>query len=467
LSSQIDDNTITFGQNFLDISYHLSYSMQTILVAGAGKSSIYLIEYLLSNASRNKWRIIVADGSAEAIKEKIGDSPFAEMAVIDVTSDSEREALVTRADMVISLMPPHLHIHLAKDCLKHKKNLITSSYISPEMREMHEEVKKAGLMFMCEMGLDPGIDHMTASQIIHSIQRVAAVITSFKSYCGGLIAPESDNNPWHYKFSWNPKNIILAGMTGARFLNNGKNVDVRYSDMFDSSKKIKVAGLGSLAYYPNRDSLNYLDIYDVPDIKNFMRATLRHPAFCKGWNAIVALGLTTDKDNIERKGATYSSWLQQKTGFTGGDLQEHIAAKLGVAKTDKVIGMLQWLGLFDDKSLGEGSSSSADILLDLLLEKWRMAPSDKDMVVMQHEVEYIHKGKKNRLISSMTIKGEDATHSAMAKTVGLPMGVLARLVLNKKIVPPVGVLIPNMPSVYRPILTELNHHGISFTEEVE
>ena len=372
-----------------------------------------------------------------------------------------------RADIVVSLMPPHLHIHLAKDCLKHGKNLITSSYISSEMKEMHEAVRDAGLMFMCEMGLDPGIDHMTASQIIHSIQRVAAVITSFKSYCGGLIAPESDNNPWHYKISWNPRNIVMAGSGGAKYLHNGKSFELTYDKMFDSSKKIKVNGVGSLAYYPNRDSLGYLDVYDVPDIKTFMRATLRHPSFCKGWNAVVALGLTSEKDQFDRAAHTTASWLKEKTGYIKGSLQQHIADKLGIAKTDKIISMLEWLGLFEEKALGTGSASSGDIMLDILSDKWKMNTSDKDMVVMQHEVEYLHKGKKNRLTSSMVLKGEDSHHSAMAKTVGLPMGILAKLVLNKKIVPPTGVLIPNMPSVYRPILTELNHHGITFTEEVE
>jgi saccharopine dehydrogenase-like NADP-dependent oxidoreductase len=441
--------------------------MHTILVAGAGKSSIYLIEYLLSNASRNKWKVIIADGNADTILEKTGGSPHAEMAVIDITNASEREPLVERADMVVSLMPPHLHIHLAKDCLKHKKNLITSSYISPEMKAMDKEVKEAGLTFMCEMGLDPGIDHMTASQIIHSIQRVAAVITSFKSYCGGLIAPESDDNPWHYKFSWNPKNIITAGASGAKFLQNGKKVDVVYADMFDSSKKIKVNELGSLAYYPNRDSLSYLDIYDVPDIKTFMRATLRHPAFCKGWSAIVDLGITTETDSFNKAGQTYASWMKAKTGHTKGDIVEHVANKLNLGKTDKVMGMLQWLGLFDEVPLGTGTASSADILLTLLLDKWKMEPHDKDMVVMQHEVEYLHKGKKNKLTSTMVIKGESSHHSAMAKTVGLPMGILAKLMLTKKVNTPVGVLIPNMASVYRPILTELSHYGIDFTEEVE
>ncbi len=441
--------------------------MQTILVAGAGKSSIYLIEYLLSNAGRNKWKVIVADGSKDAVYEKIKKHPHAEAAVIDITKAEQRVPLVQRADIVVSLMPPHLHIHLAKDCLVHKKNLITSSYISPEMKAMDEDVKKAGLMFMCEMGLDPGIDHMTANQIIHSIERVASSITSFKSYCGGLIAPESDNNPWHYKFSWNPKNIITAGADGAQYLQNGKVVNVPYEDIFDNCKKIKVDGLGNLAYYPNRDSLRYLDLYHVPDIKTFIRATLRYPVFCKGWNAIVSLGLTNQQDSFDTANLTFAGWIKQKTGFSAGELKKHVLSKLNGEADDKLIAMLDWLGLFEDKTIMLGKVSSADIMLHLLLNKWEMAPFDKDMVVMQHEVEYVHKGSKIKMTSSMVIKGESRDHSAMAKTVGLPMAVLTKLILTNRITMPTGVLIPNMPSVYRPVLTELKHHGIEFTEVVE
>ena len=441
--------------------------MQTILIAGAGKSSIYLIQYLLTLAPRNKWRVIVADGDENAIAEKIKGSSYAEAAVIDITKASDREPLVKRADIVLSLMPPHLHIHLAKDCLKHKKNLITSSYISDEMKQMDEAVKDAGLMFMCEMGLDPGIDHMTANKIIHSIYRVAGSITSFKSYCGGLIAPESDNNPWHYKFSWNPKNVITAGLGGAKYLQNGKTVEVPYEKMFENNKKVKIDDIGMLAYYPNRDSLRYLDIYDVPDIKTFMRATLRYPNFCKGWQAIVELGLTNQDDVFDTKGHTYSSWLKNKLGIKNKSaLQLNVAEQLGVSPDDKVISMLQWLGLFEETPIKPAKMSSADILLEVLQDKWKMASVDKDMVVMQHEVEYIHKGKKITLTSSMVIKGENREYSAMAKTVGLPIGILARMVLNKKINPPKGVLLPTMASVYRPVLTELAHHGIVFSEEV-
>jgi saccharopine dehydrogenase-like NADP-dependent oxidoreductase len=441
--------------------------MSTILIAGAGKSSSNLIHYILAHAPHYKWKVIVADGSAAAIHEKINGNPFAHAAVIDITQASERTPLVKEADIVISLMPPHLHILLAKDCLQYKKNLITSSYISPEMKEMDREVKEAGLMFMCEMGLDPGIDHMTATKLIHSIHRVSGVVSCFKSYCGGLIAPESDNNPWHYKFTWNPRNVITAGFGGASYMINGKHIEVPYEKMFEQNKKVKVGDIGQLAYYANRDSMRYLDIYNVPEVQTFMRATLRHPAFCKGWQALILLGLTRQDDAFETQGMTWNLLLRQKTGYNGeGSLRVHVAATLGIAADDKVMPMLQWLGIFDEKPLKEGKHSSADVLLELLLEKWHMEPEDKDMVAMMHELEYLHKGKKAKVTCAMVIKGDNREYSAMSKTVGLPIAVLSRLVLNKKIVRPTGVLLPNMPSVYRPVLTELAHYGIEFHEMV-
>lgn len=438
--------------------------MPTILVAGAGKSSSSLIEYLLYHAAKHKWNLIIADGSLEAIEDKINGSKFAQAAQFDITNTTERQRLVKYADLVVSLMPPHLHILLAKDCLQFKKNLITSSYISAEIKELDSAVKDAGLMFMCEMGLDPGIDHMTANQIIHSVQRVASSITSFKSYCGGLIAPESDDNPWHYKFTWNPSNIITAGMDGAHYLDNGKDVIIPYEHLFENNKKIKVEGHGSFAYYANRDSLKYLGTYDVPDVKTFMRATLRHPDFCKGWNAIVKLGLTDFNDNNEPN-KTYKDWIKNKTTYNGDiSLEQHVANYLNIDTKNVVIPMLSWLGLFEENYIKNSSRSSANILLDLLLEKWQMKERNKDMVIMQHEVEYLHRDTKVHLISSMVVKGEDQKFSAMAKTVGLPMAILAKLVMTNRITPPVGVHIPNMPSVYRPVLNELKHYGISFDD---
>lgn len=441
--------------------------MKTILVAGAGKSSIYLIEYLLEHAARNKWKVIIADSDAGAIAPKVRNNAHAEAAPIDITKDEEREPLVQRADIVLSLMPPHLHILLAKDCLKYKKNLITSSYRSEEMKAMDAAVKEAGLMFMCEMGLDPGIDHMTAAKIIQSVHKVAGAITSFKSYCGGLVAPESDTNPWHYKFSWNPRNIITAGADGAKYLHNGKVVEVPYEKMFDNNKKIKIPDVNALAYYPNRDSLKYVDIYEVPEIKTMMRATLRYPAYCKGWNAVIKLGLTAADDQMNIAGMTYADWICKKTGCADkGKLTEHVAALLGIDAQDQVMKLLEWLGIFSGDLMGNGQKSSADILLGILLVKWPMTPVDKDMVVMHHEVEYEHKGKKVVLNSSMVIKGEGGEYTAMAKTVGMPIAILATLVLGNKLQTPKGVVLPVMQSVYKPVVRELEDYGITFTDEV-
>src|ERR1043165_2417165 len=292
-------------------------ALTNILVAGAGKSATWLIKYLLDNAKKNAWQVTVADGNAAAIEEKTGNHPLARTAAFDITNAKERQTLVRDADIVVSLMPPDLHILLAEDCVLFRKNLITSSYISPEMKALDEAARKEGLMFMCEMGLDPGIDHMSANHIIHGIQRVAGIITSFKSYCGGLIAPESDNNPWHYKFSWNPRNIIDAGKAGAAYLLNGKNKEVNYCEMFQLREQIEVNGLGNLAWYPNRDSLKYLDIYEVPDVTTFLRATFRHPDFCSGWQALVRLGLTDTEKPIPDGVKSYADMVSVMNDYSG------------------------------------------------------------------------------------------------------------------------------------------------------
>jgi saccharopine dehydrogenase-like NADP-dependent oxidoreductase len=262
--------------------------------------------------------------------------------------------------------------------------------------------------------------------------------------------------------------VITAGFGGARYLSKGKHVDLPYEHMFEHNKKIHFEGVGALAYYPNRDSLRYLDLYEVPEIKTFLRATLRYPDFCVGWQALIELGLTNQTDIFDTAGQTYASWVGRKTGYSGEvSLSRHIARLLQVNPDEKVMSMLQWLGLFDDAPLAPGMYASADVLLNLLLDKWKMEPHEKDMVVMQHEIEYLRKDTRIKLTSSMKVIGEQRDMSAMAKTVGLPMGMLARMVLNKKLDPPTGVLLPNMASVYRPLLIELAHHDIVFKEEVE
>jgi saccharopine dehydrogenase-like NADP-dependent oxidoreductase len=443
-------------------------ALTNILVAGAGKSSSWLIRFLLEESKRQNWHVTVADGNPEAILGKIGDHPRATAAPFDIRDDAQRQALVQQADLVLSLMPPQLHIMLAKDCLQFGKNLITSSYISPEMKELDEAVHAKGLMFMCEMGLDPGIDHMSAHQIIHGIQRVAGSIVSFKSYCGGLIAPASDDNPWHYKFSWNPKNIIDAGKAGAVYLDNGKEKNVDYQEMFRPRPLVQVAGAGALAWYPNRDSLKYLSSYEVPEVQTFLRATFRHPDFCAGWDALVQLGWTDTERPLPKSIASLgelTAWLAAAQAKKE-DLRNAIVEKLQLKAKSPAPDMLAWLGLFSDAPVQAGAATPGDVLFRILEEKWAMQPQDKDLVVMQHEVEYAHRGRTHRLTSSMVLEGVNRDLTAMAKTVGLPMGILAKLILKKRIAPQHGVLMPIMASVYKPVLAELAKYGISFQETV-
>ncbi len=441
--------------------------MRKILIVGAGKSSTFLIRYLAELASGNRWKLVVADGNLRSIREKINRFRSAEAVVLDIRDDEVRRNLVKNSDIVISLMPPDLHILLARDCITFQKDLITSSYLSPEMRALNGEAKKAGLMFMGEMGLDPGIDHMVAARIINGIRRIAGLLTSYKSYCGGMIAPQFDDNPWHYKFHWNPQSIVQAGQQGARYLERGREEFLPYETVFESARKIHFPDVGKFSYYMNRDSIPYVELYDIPEVKTFFRATLRHPKFCQSWQVLVKLGLTDPDDSFDGRGKTYEDWVKAKTGYkenSGYSFPQFLSIKLGFIGTDRLTKLLKWLGLLSMDSMPEVTTSSAEFLLDLLRVKWAMKPEDRDWVVQAHEVTYLHKGKKIQLRSVLSVTG-DARSSAIAKTVGLPMGLLARLVVNKKLSKPLGVNIPIMSSVYKPVLREMEKEGLVFKEE--
>jgi saccharopine dehydrogenase (NADP+, L-glutamate forming) len=401
------------------------------------------------------------------IKSKTGKSYYVTPVAIDIRDQQARQTLVEETDLVISLLPPSLHILVAKDCLQYRKHLLTASYTDPEVKKLQKDIQKAGLLFMYEMGLDPGIDHMSAMKVIHSIEKKGGLIYSFKSYCGGLISPESNDNPWQYKITWNARNIVLAGQSGATYKDKGKVKELTHEQLFDQSKTILIPGLGKLAYYPNRDSLAYMSSYNLDNIPTFMRATLRYPDFCEGWSAVIRLGLTDDSRKIQTDNLSFFKWATQhvKTDKQLSN-EENVALFLGVSSKSKVIRQLKYLGLLNGEVINQGEQTNANVLQQAMESRLGMSPNDKDMIVMMHEIEFERRNIATRMHSYMIVQGEDNLRTAMAKTVGLPLGITAKLLLQDKI-NLTGLHIPVMPEVYNPVLKELEEHDIRFEESFE
>jgi saccharopine dehydrogenase-like NADP-dependent oxidoreductase len=324
---------------------------------------------------------------------------------------------------------------------------LTASYIDDNIKKLQKDINSKNLLFICEMGLDPGIDHMSAMKIIDDIEYKGGTITCFKSHCGGLVSAESDDNPWHYKISWNPRNVVLAGKAGADYKLNNKLVHKKYEELFKDCNKVHVDGLEPLAFYPNRDSLSYIPLYHLEKAATFLRTTLRHPEFCTGWKAIADAGLTDDTKTIDPTGLTFAKW----------------SANILPSVNESNKHMLQYLGLFDQDIVPAAAKNSADILQHLLENKLAMQPHDKDMIVMLHEIEYTLNGKKHLINSSLIVKGEDNLRTAMAKTVGLPLGIAAKLILNN-VITLAGLHIPVIKEIYTPVLEELKYLGIGFVE---
>ena len=426
-----------------------------ILLLGAGKSATVLIDYLKEQVFDRNWQLTVADHDLALAPGKVGTHPNARVVQLDILDLTRRHELISEADAVISMLPPALHLLMAKDCLALGKHLLTASYIDPELKTFEEDIRNKDLLFLCEMGLDPGIDHMSAMQLIHEISNAGGFIKSLKSHCGGLVAPESDNNPWHYKISWNPRNVVLSGKAGAIWREGGVTKERIYQNMFSNCEEVDIDGLGKLAWYPNRDSLGYIDTYGLNSVDTFLRTTLRYPDFCNGWNWIVQLKLTDETIVYPTDRITNKTFLQQH-------LQHHqLHFSIATLNNPVVQEQFRFLGFDSDETLDRGDCTAADIMQYLLEKKLALQPQDKDMIVMLHEIEYELKGKSNSIKSSLIVKGENSLHTAMAKTVGLPLGMATILLLEGKI-PERGLHIPIAPAIYQPVLTELAKQGISF-----
>ena len=443
--------------------------MKQILIIGAGRSSSSLISYLLQHSTAENWKVKVGDVSLEMAEQKVNRHANGKAFVFEMNDDVNRAKEIEQADIVISMLPAHLHSKVAVDCVRLKKNLVTASYVSKEINELDGEAKKSGIILLNEIGLDPGIDHMSAMQIIDKIKTKGDEVTLFKSYCGGLVAPEYNDNPWGYKFSWNPRNVVLAGQSTAKYIQNGEYKYIPYNRLFTQIETVSVNGLGDFDAYANRDSLSYRKPYGLENIPTLLRGTLRMKGYCKAWNAFVKLGLTDDSYQIENsEKLSYKELIESFLPFGNLSTKEKLKVFLGTDANSEVIDKLSWLGIFEDTKIGIANATPAQILQHLLEQKWILKPHDKDMIVMQHQFVAHNKStnKSRKIISSLVVTGDDNIHTAMAKTVGLPMAIAARKILKGEI-NLAGVQIPVMKEIYEPVLQELQTLGIKFEEREE
>ena len=442
--------------------------MRDILIIGAGRSATCLIRYLLAKSSSEKLFITIGDVSLDAAQKFTKNHANAKGILLDVFNKEEREKAVKNCDIVISMLPARFHIEVAKDCIKFGKNLVTASYISDEMQNLDEEAKAKGLVFMNEIGVDPGIDHMSAMKVIDGIRDKGGKLLLFESFTGGLVAPESDDNLWNYKFTWNPRNVVLAGQGGAaEFLQEGLYKYIPYNRLFRRTELIKIEGYGKFEVYANRNSLKYHDVYGFKDILTLYRGTIRRVGFSRAWNVFVQLGMTEDGYTIPNsENLTYRNYVNLFLPYSPTDSVElKFRHNLKIDQDDLIWEKLEELDIFNDKKkLGIKNATPAQALQKILMDKWTLAENDKDMIVMYHKFGYELDGETYQIDSSMVTTGEDQTYTAMAKTVGLPVAIAALKILNKEISTP-GVLRPIAKEVYEPILEELENYSINFKEE--
>ena len=442
--------------------------MRKILVIGSGKSTSYLIKYLLEKSETEKLFITIGDVDIKHANYLIKDHKNAKAILLDVFDTNSRSKAIKDADIIISMLPARFHIDVAKDCILYGKNMVTASYISPEMEALNQEAITKGLIFMNEIGVDPGIDHMSAMQVIDRIRAKGGKLILFESFTGGLVAPESDNNLWNYKFTWNPRNVVVAGQGGAaKFLQEGTFKYIPYHRLFRRTEFLEIDGFGRFEVYANRDSLKYQSVYGLDAIKTLYRGTMRRVGFSRAWNMFVTLGMTDDSYTIDdSENMSYRDFVNAFLPYSPSDSVElKFRHALKIDQDDIVWDKLLELDLFNPNKMVElKKATPAQILQKILMDSWTLAEDDKDMLVMYHKFGYELNGKKHQIDATMVTLGEDQTYTAMAKTVGLPVAIATLAILNGKIKTP-GVQMPITKEVYEPILKELSNFGITFNEK--
>ncbi len=440
--------------------------MKKILVIGSGRSAVTLIKYLLDNAEGNNWQVTVADFSEELAKVAVANHSSGKAIFFNVTDDKQRQTEIENTDIVISMLPARMHITVAKACIRLGKNLVTASYVSKEIFALDEKAKNAGIILLNEIGLDPGIDHMSAMQVIDSIKENGGELTSFKSFCGGLVHPDYDTNPWHYKFTWNPRNVVLAGQGTAQYIKHGRYKYIPYHKLFERTEQMNILDAGEFEGYANRDSLSYRKAYGLEKIPTLFRGTLRRKGFCKSWNMFVQLGMTDDTYKVENaENMTYREFINLFFPFNNKmSVEKKFCDYLNISIDSDEFKKAQWLGVFSDTNIGMKDATPAQIFQKICEEKWTLGAEDKDLIVMQHQFEYVQNGEQKKLNSSLLVFGDDSRYTAMAKTVGLPVAIATKLILSGEI-KSTGVKIPTTKDIYIPVLKELAENGINFIEE--
>ena len=441
--------------------------MRKILIIGAGRSTSSLIQYLLFNAENENWFVTIADQSKEMAMKAANNHDKAKAIAFDVNNDEERSRLVDENDIIISMLPAHMHIAVAKDCIRLKKHMVTASYVSKEMKALKQEAIDAGVIIMNEIGVDPGIDHLSAMRLIDEIRENGGELEAFETFTGGLVAPESDNNPWNYKFTWNPRNVVLAGQGTVKFIQNHKYKYIPYHKLFRRTEIIDIDGHGKFEGYANRDSLQYREIYGLNDIPTMYRGTLRKPGFCRAWDVFVQLGATDDSYVMEgSENMTNREFINSFLAYNESDSVElKFKHYLNIRQDDvDLFDKFVWLGIFENTKIELKDATPAQILQHILEQKLSLSPNDKDMIVMWHRFLFKQDGNFKEIHSSMVVKGDDQTYTAMAKTVGLPVAIATKMILNEVIKTP-GVHVPISKEIYEPILNELENYGVHFQEK--
>jgi saccharopine dehydrogenase (NADP+, L-glutamate forming) len=440
--------------------------MTKILVIGAGRSSSTLIEYLLRNFSEHSWEVTIADSDIETAKSKTGGMN-ARVLSFDFNDIQQRETEISRADIVLSMLPMKFHPEVARLCVNSNKHLLTASYATEEIKKLDAEAKDKGILLLNECGLDPGIDHMSAMKVIDRIRNNGGHIVGFESFTGGLLAPNDNvDNPWQYKFTWNPRNVVLAGTGGVKFLQEGRYKYIPHHKIFRRTEVVHIPGYGYFEGYANRDSLGYRHVYGLDDIRTMYRGTFRRQGFCKAWNIFVQLGACDDSYVMEEVGKmTHRQFINSFLSFNPDDsIELKLAHYMNLDLESDEMNKLKWAGFFSDEPVGLDKGTPAQILEHILKKVWTLDPDEQDMIVMWHKFTFQDSDKIREIHATMVAVGDDRINTAMSKTVGLPMGIATKLIATGKIRSR-GVKIPIEAEIYEPVLSELNKEGFVFIEE--